>query len=152
MPSRSWTRNAISPRPRMGVVISFLRLWDDFRVGSGPHASTSDLRCGEANHVSGPPLQGSLDLGNHEVNETASNYRVAISKPTRSFYDADVREFVDTSIDEIVGLVLRAFTQDLVRDQNAAWRRSIAILQAQLRPFSDLHVFLEFLIPRMGFR
>ena len=70
----------------------------------------------------------------------------------RAYYSACVKDFLVTSVDEIIGIIASHHSQDLVHLQTNAWLSQIEILQTSLQAHQTGHVFFEMLIPRMGKR
>ena len=70
----------------------------------------------------------------------------------RYYYSASVREFLGTSDDAVLGALAKAHTQALDYEQTAAWKAEVQILKSNLTTFPNAHLFLEFVIPRMGKR
>lgn len=71
---------------------------------------------------------------------------------SRAYYSVNVKDFLNTSSDEIIGIITSHHSQDLVHLQTNAWGKQIEILQASLQALQTGHVFFEMLIPRMGKR
>lgn len=70
----------------------------------------------------------------------------------RAYYSASVKDFLNTSSDEIIGVITSHHSQKLVHLQTNAWEKQIEILQTTLQAFQKGYVFFEMLIPRMGKR
>ncbi|HYD63161.1 MAG TPA: DUF2075 domain-containing protein [Noviherbaspirillum sp.] len=70
----------------------------------------------------------------------------------RAFYVATVRDFLQESLDSIVGKISQQHSQDIVQLQMGAWQREIELLKECLPPFVDGHILFELQIPRMGRR
>lgn len=70
----------------------------------------------------------------------------------RAFYVATVRDFLQESLDSIVGKISQQHSQDIVQLQMGAWQREIELLKECLSPFVAGHILFELQIPRMGRR
>jgi hypothetical protein len=70
----------------------------------------------------------------------------------RAFYVATVGDFLQESLDSIVGKISQQHSQDIVQLQMGAWQREIELLKECLPPFADGHLLFELQIPRMGRR
>lgn len=70
----------------------------------------------------------------------------------RAFYVAMVSDFLQESIDSIVGKISQQHSQDIVQLQMGAWRREIELLKECLPPFLGGYILFELQIPRMGRR
>lgn len=70
----------------------------------------------------------------------------------RSFYSDTIRNFLVTPLDQIIGQLATAQSQDLVADQTHAWRQQVRMLRDQLAEFAEGQIYFEFAIPRMGRR
>ena len=72
--------------------------------------------------------------------------------PTRAYYSANIRAFLNESTDSIIGKITQNHPQQIEHLQTGAWKKQIEILQSEFASLSDGEVFFEFLIPRMGRR
>src|SRR5690606_29075459 len=70
----------------------------------------------------------------------------------RAYYSAELKEFLNTPPDTIVGVLTKHHSQDLVHQQTGAWISQIEILQKQLICLENGFICFELLIPRMGRR
>jgi hypothetical protein len=70
----------------------------------------------------------------------------------RSYYNAAAASFVLTSADEILGTLTKRSSFSIDPQQKRAWLWIIAHLKTVLARIPQAHVFLEFVIPRMGRR
>lgn len=71
----------------------------------------------------------------------------------RSWYSADITEFLNTSVDEVLGtIVSNSSTSDITKQQQNAWHEEIIILKKQLNGFTSGRIIFEYTIPRMGKR
>ena len=70
----------------------------------------------------------------------------------RAYYSASVKDFLNTSSNEIIGIITSHHPQELVHLQTNAWGKQIEILQISLQSFQKGYVLFEMLIPRMGKR
>ncbi|WP_420475581.1 DUF2075 domain-containing protein [Noviherbaspirillum sp. ST9] len=70
----------------------------------------------------------------------------------RAFYTATVCDFLQESVDSIVGKISQQHCQDIVQLQMGAWQREIELLKECLPPFEGGHILIELQIPRMGRR
>ncbi|MAK90849.1 MAG: hypothetical protein CMI13_06390 [Oleibacter sp.] len=70
----------------------------------------------------------------------------------RTLYQADVKTFLNTKPNEVIGSLARGHRQELVHEQTNAWISQIELLQQELRIFPDAYVLFEYSIPRMGKR
>jgi len=71
---------------------------------------------------------------------------------TTSYFDAPIAEFLTTPADAILGQLTQAHAHALEHLQRNAWLSEIDIFKQVLAGRTDGHLFLEFLIPRMGKR
>jgi hypothetical protein len=69
-----------------------------------------------------------------------------------SYFDAEISEFSQQSPDEILGRLTRAHQHELEHLQRNAWLAEVDILKSELSGISEGHLFLEFIVPRMGKR
>jgi len=69
----------------------------------------------------------------------------------RSYYSSTIEEFVQTSSQEIVGMLSAASEFGAEQDQKNAWVEEISILQRILKVHKG-SIYFEFSIPRMGRR
>ena len=70
----------------------------------------------------------------------------------RSYYNAAAASFVAASADEILGTLTKQSSFSVDPQQKSAWLWIVAHLQSVLAKLQQAHVFLEFVIPRMGRR
>ncbi len=70
----------------------------------------------------------------------------------RSYYSATAASFGAASSDEILGTLTKQSSFSVDPQQKGAWLWIIAHLQSVLAKLPQAHVFLEFVIPRMGRR
>ena len=70
----------------------------------------------------------------------------------RSYYSEDLRTFLGSDPDAILGRLAREETQEPTNKQTHAWKVQIAVLQDQLGGFKDGHIIFEYTIPRVGKR
>lgn len=70
----------------------------------------------------------------------------------RAFYNAAVGDFLQESIDSVVGKISQHHSQDIAHLQMGAWQREIELLKECLPSFKDGHILFELQIPRMGRR
>lgn len=76
-----------------------------------------------------------------------------VSKPSRAFYSSGIADFVLAEPSSVLGRLTENSGFSIETTQRDAWRSQIAILQKELRPFSDNgFVFFEFVVPRLGKR
>lgn len=71
---------------------------------------------------------------------------------SRSFYNADVLDFLRESPDAILGQITRNHSQEITHEQTGAWLSQIALLQKCLANLTEGFLLFEVLIPRMGKR
>ncbi len=69
----------------------------------------------------------------------------------RSFYQNTIGKFLNSSDDEILGILARNNAFSLEQSQRDAWLSEIIILKKVLSQFNG-HIYLEYSIPRMGQR
>jgi hypothetical protein len=72
--------------------------------------------------------------------------------PTRAYYAACAPEFSAASPDSIFGRLALHLPFAVEATQREAWKLEIDHLKKIARAFPDAHLFLEFMIPRMGRR
>lgn len=72
--------------------------------------------------------------------------------PVRSYYNAEISTFIETSDEEILGVLARGHAHALDLEQKRAWLAQLSILRDQMSQTQVGHIFLEFTIPRMGKR
>ena len=70
----------------------------------------------------------------------------------RAYYSATIAKFLQSSEDEIVGVLASKHAFALEIEQRNAWLSQIKILRNELDSRSDGWVFFEFVVPRMGKR
>lgn len=71
---------------------------------------------------------------------------------SRSYYSADLNEFIKHSHDEILGRITSCIEHALEETQKRAWQKQITILQNQLSSYSEGRIIFEYTIPRIGKR
>ncbi|WP_374640396.1 DUF2075 domain-containing protein [Hydrogenophaga sp.] len=72
---------------------------------------------------------------------------------SRAYYSSPLCKFLDSSKDSVLGELARNSGFAIELSQRDAWIRQIAVLQEQLTTWSSSgHIFLEFVVPRMGRR
>lgn len=72
---------------------------------------------------------------------------------SRAYYSSPLGLFLESSPDSILGELARNSGFAIELSQRDAWLRQIEVLHAQLVPWATSgHVFLEFVVPRMGRR
>jgi DUF2075 family protein len=69
----------------------------------------------------------------------------------RAYYSASISKFLDTSNDEILGILAKTNEFSLEQTQRIAWQQQIEFLKNALKPYSG-KVYFEYSIPRMGQR
>lgn len=67
------------------------------------------------------------------------------------YYKEEIRNFINSSVEEIVGKITLSNKFDTLITQNESWQSQITILQEVLK-FQNGFIFFEFSIPRMGRR
>ena len=67
------------------------------------------------------------------------------------YYRNSIQNFLNSSIDEAIGVMTRSNEFDATFLQNKSWELQIPILKRALKEFNG-EVFFEFSIPRMGKR
>ncbi|HMR88564.1 MAG TPA: DUF2075 domain-containing protein [Saprospiraceae bacterium] len=67
------------------------------------------------------------------------------------YYKDDIPNFINSSVEEIVGKITLSNKFDTLITQNESWQSQISILQEVLK-FQNGSIFFEFSIPRMGRR
>ena len=71
----------------------------------------------------------------------------------RAFYSNSISNFLDSSVEEIIGILALNNQFGLKQTQRDAWLEEIKILSTVLTPYKNLgSIYLEFSIPRMGQR
>src|SRR5215203_4200333 len=70
----------------------------------------------------------------------------------RAFYEADIRSFLGESTASILGKIAIRHAQEITHAQTNAWTTQVRLLKLQFETLNRGHVFLEFVIPRMGKR
>lgn len=68
----------------------------------------------------------------------------------RAYYGASIAEFLATGDMPILGRLVAQSEFDVDLSQREAWLQEIRILQEVLSPFPNGHLFLEFVVPRLG--
>ncbi len=71
---------------------------------------------------------------------------------SRSFYNAEMLDFLRESPDSIIGKISQRHSQEINHEQTGAWLSQIHILQKSLVSFTEGFLLFEVLIPRMGKR
>ncbi|KCZ64596.1 hypothetical protein HY36_12180 [Hyphomonas atlantica] len=69
-----------------------------------------------------------------------------------AYYQAPIDQFLNQSVDEILGQLTAAHGFALELTQRDAWKVQVELLQDQLRELDHGEIFFEFAIPRMGKR
>lgn len=69
----------------------------------------------------------------------------------RAYYSTTIKDFLNTSSDEILGMLTRGNDFALEQTQRDAWLEEIRILKKTLKPHPG-SIYLEYSIPRMGKR
>ena len=71
----------------------------------------------------------------------------------RSYYSASIRDFLNQSNNEIIGIIdSNNPTADTTIQQRNTWHSEVQILKEQLSSFEEGHIIFEYTIPRMGKR
>ncbi|GAB1402150.1 DUF2075 domain-containing protein [Elusimicrobiota bacterium] len=70
----------------------------------------------------------------------------------RSYYENSILNFLATSDDQILGMIITEHHYSLEDQQKNAWIEQIKILKNNISDFKKGHIFFEFAIPRMGKR
>ena len=71
----------------------------------------------------------------------------------RSYYSASIRDFLNQSNNEIIGIIdSNNPTADTTIQQRNTWHSEVQILKEQLSSFAEGHIIFEYTIPRMGKR
>lgn len=71
----------------------------------------------------------------------------------RAYYSDDIEKFLDTSPDEILGLLTRHSAFSIEGTQCDAWVQQIQILAISLKPYRERgRVYFEYAVPRLGKR
>jgi len=70
----------------------------------------------------------------------------------KAYYHSTIKQFLNSSDEEIRGEISSFHSQDIVFQQTRAWTGQIENLQQQLSDFDNGYVCFELLIPRMGKR
>ena len=69
----------------------------------------------------------------------------------RSYYSASIRDFLNQSNNEIIGIIdSNNPTADTTIQQRNTWHSEVQILKEQLSSFEEGHIIFEYTIPRMG--
>lgn len=71
---------------------------------------------------------------------------------SRSFYNAEVVDFLRESPDAIIGKITQHHSQEITHEQTNAWLHQIRLLQECFAPPTEGFLLFEVLIPRMGRR
>ncbi|MBC3883166.1 DUF2075 domain-containing protein [Undibacterium sp. LX40W] len=71
---------------------------------------------------------------------------------SRSFYNAEVPDFLRESPDAIIGKITQRHSQEINHEQTGAWLSQINLLQKCLAGLTEGFLLFEVLIPRMGKR
>jgi DUF2075 family protein len=74
-----------------------------------------------------------------------------MSTDGRSWYHSDLSSFLTERIDTVIGALTRNSPLTVTPAQASAWQDEVVLLQSALAGLSG-HLFLEFVIPRMGRR
>lgn len=72
--------------------------------------------------------------------------------PLGAYFSSALASFLSCDEASVLGHLTEASEFDLELTQRDAWLAEIRVLQSALRAFSDGHVFLEFMVPRLGKR
>jgi hypothetical protein len=71
----------------------------------------------------------------------------------RAYYSSEIKDFLNKSSNEILGILHKNDTHaEITIQQSNAWEQEIAILKNQLADFQDGRIIFEYTIPRMGKR
>jgi len=71
----------------------------------------------------------------------------------RSYYSSDIKDFLKSSDNEILGIIHKnATSAETTIQQNNTWEQEILILKNQLAGFNNGRIIFEYTIPRMGKR
>lgn len=71
----------------------------------------------------------------------------------RSYYSSDIKDFLKSSNNEILGIIHKnATSAETTIQQNNTWEQEIIILKNQLAGFNNGCIIFEYTIPRMGKR
>ena len=71
----------------------------------------------------------------------------------RAYYSANLKDFLTTSNNEIVGIIHKNdISSETTIQQSNTWEEEISILKNQLKDFEEGHIIFEYTIPRMGKR
>jgi hypothetical protein len=71
----------------------------------------------------------------------------------RAYYSSNLGDFLETAADHVLGELARHSGFSIELSQRDAWVRQIKVLKQQLEPWAHSgHIFLEFVVPRMGRR
>lgn len=74
----------------------------------------------------------------------------------RAYYTSSIRDFLDTSADEILGTLVQGASTSgtyIAKTQTDAWLEQVAILKESLSPFRDCGaLYFEYSVPRLGRR
>ena len=74
-------------------------------------------------------------------------------KNLRSYYSADINDFLKQSTAEIVGTIHQnCISADVTIQQSNTWEQEVNILKDQLAGFTEGRIIFEYTIPRMGKR
>ncbi len=71
---------------------------------------------------------------------------------TRSYYSANVSDFLQADETNIFGHLSKQHNHDLEALQKNAWTKQIKILKSALKDFGAGQIYFEFSIPRMTCR
>ena len=74
-----------------------------------------------------------------------------MSTDGRSWYHSDLSSFLTERVDTVIGALTRNSPLTVTPAQASAWQDEVVLLQSALAGLSG-HLFLEFVIPRMGRR
>ena len=70
----------------------------------------------------------------------------------RAYYSRELDKFRLASTDSIVGTLAASSGPNVTQEQKDAWKKEIDILKKETDSLNSGHIFLEFVIPRMGKR
>lgn len=71
----------------------------------------------------------------------------------RSYYSASIKDFLQQSNSEIIGIIhSNDISAETTIQQSNTWESEVQILKDQLRSFEDGRIIFEYTIPRMGKR
>ncbi len=70
----------------------------------------------------------------------------------RAYYSDTLADFRTRDEFSVLGQLTAASEFDVVQPQRDAWLQEVRVIRSALRSFTDGHVFLEFVVPRLGKR